>query len=322
MKILVTGGAGFIGGNFIQFILDKYPNYKIINIDKLTYAGELTKHNGIVNKSNYKFIKEDIVNKESILALFNKEKFDYVVHFAAESHVDNSIRDSDVFVQTNVVGTHVLLEASLLNNVQKFIHISTDEVYGDLDFDSEKLFTESTSLEPNSPYSASKASSDMLVRSYFKTYQLPIIITRCSNNYGPYQFPEKLIPKSILMALRNQEIPIYGKGVNIRDWLYVTDHCTAIDLIMHKGSNGEVYNIGGNNEKSNIEVVKSILDYLGASHNLISYVGDRKGHDKRYAVDSTKLKELGWQPKYNFESGLEQTIDWYLENKKWLEALL
>lgn len=321
-KILVTGGAGFIGGNFVQYMLEKYSEYEIYNVDVLTYAGDLTKHRAIEKQGNYHFVKADIVDYDVILSLFEKEKFDFVVHFAAESHVDRSITDPGVFVQTNVVGTQVLLDAAKRVGITKFVHISTDEVYGELDFDPTTFFTEETPLKPNSPYSASKASSDLLVQAYHHTYGLPMNITRCSNNYGPYHFPEKLIPLTISSLLKNEKVPIYGDGQNIRDWLHVFDHCAAIDLVLHKGLNGEVYNVGGNNERSNLQVVKSIIQVLGKSEELIEFVEDRLGHDRRYAIDSNKLQQLGWKPTYTFESGIAQTVQWYVENNDWLEQII
>lgn len=322
MKVAITGGAGFIGGNFVQYMLNKYPSYIIYNLDVLTYAGDLTKHKHIESNENYHFVKVDISNREDIMALFKKEKFDYVVHFAAESHVDRSIAEPEIFVKTNVLGTQVLLDASKAINIKKFVHVSTDEVYGELDFDPTTFFTEETPLKPNSPYSASKASSDLLVRAYHETFGFPMNITRCSNNYGPYHFPEKLIPLTISRVLTDQKIPIYGTGENIRDWLHVYDHCAAIDLVLHKGINGEVYNVGGHNEKTNLEVVKAIISTLGKSEELIEFVTDRLGHDKRYAIDATKLEQLGWQPKYNFETGIRQTIKWYVDNKWWWEQII
>lgn len=321
-KILVTGGSGFIGGNFVQYMVDKYPKYDIYNLDLLTYAGDLTKHKHIETKVNYHFVKADIADRETIMSLFEKEKFDFVVHFAAESHVDRSITDPGVFVQTNVVGTQVLLDASRAVKVTKFVHVSTDEVYGDLDFDPTTFFTEATPLQPNSPYSASKASSDLLVRAYNETYGLPVNITRCSNNYGPYHFPEKLIPLTISRVINEQKVPVYGDGRNIRDWLHVIDHCAAIDLVLHEGVNGEVYNVGGHNERTNLEVVKTILKTLGKSEELIEFVKDRLGHDKRYAIDPTKLEKLGWKPTYTFDTGIAQTIQWYLDNQEWWEQIL
>ncbi|WP_419881711.1 dTDP-glucose 4,6-dehydratase [Peribacillus sp. B-H-3] len=321
-KVLVTGGAGFIGGNFVQYMINKYPDYDIFNLDLLTYAGDLTKHRDIETKENYYFIKADIADRDTIVPLFEKEKFDYVVHFAAESHVDRSITDPVIFVRTNVLGTQVLLDASKRVGFTKFVHVSTDEVYGELDFDPTTFFTEESPLQPNSPYSASKASSDLLVRAYHETYDLPINITRCSNNYGPYHFPEKLIPLTISRVLNEQNVPVYGDGKNIRDWLHVIDHCAAIDLVLHEGVNGEVYNVGGHNERTNLEVVKTIIKSLGKSEHLIDFVKDRLGHDKRYAIDPTKLEQLGWKPNYTFETGIAQTIQWYLENKEWWEQII
>lgn len=322
MNILVTGGAGFIGGNFVQYMIKKYPNYNIYNLDFLTYAGDLTKHKGIEKLENYHFLKADIADRDRINAMFVQHKFDFVVHFAAESHVDRSITDPGIFVQTNVIGTQVLLDAAKQYGISKFVHVSTDEVYGDLEFDPTTFFTEDTPLQPNSPYSASKASSDLLVRAYHETFGLPVNITRCSNNYGPYHFPEKLIPLTISRVLNNESVPIYGDGKNIRDWLHVLDHCSAIDLVMHEGINGEVYNIGGHNEHTNLEVVKTIINTLGKSEGLIEYVTDRLGHDKRYAIDPTKLEKLGWSPTYRFESGIAQTIQWYLDNQEWWENIV
>lgn len=321
-KVLVTGGAGFIGGNFVQFMVEKYPHYDIYNLDLLTYAGDLMKHHEIEKKVNYYFVKADIADREIIMSLFKKEKFDYVVHFAAESHVDRSIADPGIFVQTNVVGTQVLLDASKQAGISKFVHVSTDEVYGELDFDPTTFFTEETRIQPNSPYSSSKASSDLFVRAYHQTYQLPVNITRCSNNYGPYHFPEKLVPLTISRVLNEQKVPVYGDGKNIRDWLHVYDHCAAIDLVLHEGEDGEVYNVGGHNERTNLEVVKTIINTLGKSEGLIEFVTDRLGHDKRYAIDPTKLEQLGWRPTFTFETGIAQTIQWYLDNKDWWEQII
>jgi len=321
-RILVTGGAGFIGGNFVQYMVNKYPNYDIYNLDFLTYAGDLTKHEEIEKLENYYFLKANIADRDSINTMFEEHKFDFVVHFAAESHVDRSITDPGIFVQTNVVGTQVLLDAAKQYGITKFVHVSTDEVYGDLEFDPTTFFTENTPLQPNSPYSASKASSDLLVRAYHETFGLPVNITRCSNNYGPYHFPEKLIPLAISRVLNDQTVPVYGDGKNIRDWLHVLDHCSAIDLVMHDGINGEVYNVGGHNERTNLEVVKTIIKTLGKSEELIEYVTDRLGHDKRYAIDPTKLEQLGWNPTYTFETGIAQTIQWYVDNKKWWEQII
>lgn len=321
-KVLVTGGAGFIGGNFVQYMVNRYPDYEIYNLDGLTYAGELAKHREIESRKNYHFIHADITDETTIRSIFQHERFDYIVHFAAESHVDRSILDPSAFVRTNILGTQILLEAALQIGITKFVHISTDEVYGELQLESVESFHEETPLQPNSPYSASKASSDLLVRSYFKTYGLPMNITRCSNNYGPYQYPEKLIPLTILKALNEEKIPVYGDGKNIRDWLHVYDHCTAIDLVLHKGVNGEIYNIGGHNERTNLEVVKAILHILGKTDKLIEYVPDRLGHDKRYAIDPTKLNNLGWNSSYTFEDGILETIQWYQDHKEWWEPIL
>lgn len=322
MNILITGGAGFIGGNFVQHMVSKYPEYQIFNLDLLTYAGDLVKHKEIENADNYTFVKIDIADREAVMSLFETEKFDYVVHFAAESHVDRSITHPEIFVKTNVMGTQALLDAAKVNGIKKFVHVSTDEVYGELDFDPTTFFTEDTPLQPNSPYSASKASSDFLVRAYHETFGLPVNITRCSNNYGPYHFPEKLIPLTISRVLNEQKVPVYGDGKNVRDWLHVKDHCLAIDLVMHEGVNGEVYNVGGHNEKTNLEVVQTIIKELGKSEELIEFVTDRLGHDKRYAIDPTKLEALGWKPTYNFDTGIAQTIQWYLDNKEWWEQIL
>ncbi|CAG7647690.1 dTDP-glucose 4,6-dehydratase [Paenibacillus solanacearum] len=319
MKVLVTGGAGFIGSNFVIYMLNKYPDYQIINLDELTYAGNLENLNSIQNFPNYTFVKGDIADARVIDQLFEKG-VDIVVNFAAESHVDRSILDPQIFIKTNVMGTQVLLDAAKKYGVTKFVQVSTDEVYGSLG--ETGLFTEMTPLSPNSPYSASKAGGDLIVRAYHETFGMNVNITRCSNNYGPYQFPEKLIPLMISNALNNKQLPVYGDGLNIRDWLYVEDHCSAIDLVMHKGISGEVYNVGGNNERTNIHIVKTILEALDKPESLITYVEDRLGHDRRYGIDATKItQELGWSPKYNFESGIKATILWYLENKEWWERI-
>ena len=312
-KMLITGGAGFIGSNFIHYILSKYNDYQVINLDKLTYAANLDNLKDIEDNKNYKFIHGDIADKEFIFKLFEDKKFDIVINFAAESHVDNSILNPQIFTITNILGTQVLLDACRKYNIKRFHQISTDEVYGELPLDDNSiLFTEKTPLNPSSPYSASKASADMLVKSYYRTYSLPITISRCSNNYGPYQHLEKLIPLMISKAINNDNLPVYGNGLNVRDWLHVYDHCTAIDLIINEGKIGEIYNIGGNNEKSNIDVVKIILKELGKSEKLIKYVNDRPGHDLRYAIDSTKIKTtLNWKPVYSFEKGILDTIKWY-----------
>ena len=311
--MLITGGAGFIGSNFIHYILSKYNDYQIINLDKLTYAANLDNLKDIEDNKNYRFIHGDIADQEFIFKLFENEKFDIVINFAAESHVDNSILNPQIFTITNILGTQVLLDACRKYNIKRFHQVSTDEVYGELPLDDKNiLFTEKTPLNPSSPYSASKASADMLVKSYYRTYSLPITISRCSNNYGPYQHLEKLIPLMISKAINNDNLPVYGNGLNVRDWLHVYDHCTAIDLIIHEGKIGEIYNIGGNNEKSNIDVVKIILKELGKSEKLIKYVNDRPGHDLRYAIDSTKIKTtLNWKPVYSFEKGILDTIKWY-----------
>ena len=312
-KMLITGGAGFIGSNFIHYILSKYNDYQVINLDKLTYAANLENLKDIEDNKNYKFIHGDIADQEFIFKLFEDKKFDIVINFAAESHVDNSILNPQIFTITNILGTQVLLDACRKYNIKRFHQVSTDEVYGELPLDDKSiLFTEKTPLNPSSPYSASKASADMLVKSYYRTYSLPITISRCSNNYGPYQHLEKLIPLMISKAINNDNLPVYGNGLNVRDWLHVYDHCTAIDLIIHEGKIGEIYNIGGNNEKSNIDVVKIILKELGKSEKLIKYVNDRPGHDLRYAIDSTKIKTtLNWNPVYSFEKGILDTIKWY-----------
>ncbi|MEC1744266.1 dTDP-glucose 4,6-dehydratase [Schinkia azotoformans] len=321
MKLLVTGGAGFIGSNFVRYMVEKYPDYHIVNLDKLTYAGNLTNLKEMESKSNYSFVKGDIAESTLINELFAKEQFDYVLNFAAESHVDRSIIEPDIFIKTNVMGTQVLLDAAKKFKVKRYLQVSTDEVYGTLG--NTGFFTEETPLAPNSPYSASKAGADLLVRAYHETYGLPINITRCSNNYGPYHFPEKLIPLMIINALHDKPLPVYGDGLNIRDWLHVEDHCQAIDLVLHKGEPGEVYNVGGNNERTNMDVVKIILSELGKPESLIKFVADRLGHDRRYAIDATKLKtKLGWTPKYKFEDGIKQTIQWYLDNKDWWENII
>lgn len=315
MKLLVTGGAGFIGSNFVLYMLQQHPDYQIVNVDALTYAGNLENLKSIENHSNYTFAKADITDVQAMDALFS-QGVDVVVNFAAESHVDRSILEPEVFVKTNVLGTQVLLDAAKKYSVTKFVQVSTDEVYGSLG--ATGLFTEETPLTPNSPYSASKAGGDLLVRAYHETFGLPVNITRCSNNYGPYQFPEKLIPLMISRALADQALPVYGDGMNIRDWLYVEDHCSAIDLVIHKGVNGEVYNIGGNNERTNVHIVNTVLQELGKPDSLITYVQDRPGHDRRYGIDPTKImNELGWKPKHTFETGIKETIQWYLNNREW-----
>ncbi|PDY48790.1 dTDP-glucose 4,6-dehydratase [Bacillus pseudomycoides] len=320
MNVLVTGGAGFIGSNFVRYFLKKYPDCRVINYDLLTYAGNLSSIKDIEPLSNYTFIQGDIRDAEKIQAVMQDYKIDSIVHFAAESHVDRSIQGPMQFYTTNIVGTAVLLEAAKTFGIQRFLHISTDEVYGSLG--ETGYFTEETPVSPNSPYSSSKASSDLIALSYFETYKLPVIVTRCSNNYGPYQYPEKLIPLMITNAMEDKELPVYGRGQNVRDWLHVFDHCTAIDLVLHNGRDGEIYNVGGNNEKRNIEIVETILEKLGKSKSMISFVPDRLGHDWRYAIDSSKLQvELGWKPIYSFTEGLEDTIDWYRKNEQWWKPL-
>ena len=324
MKILVTGGAGFIGGNFVHYMVNKYPEDEIVNLDLLTYAGNLETLKPVEEKKNYRFIKGDIADRPFIMELFQKEKFDIVINFAAESHVDRSISDPSIFVQTNVMGTVVLLDACRAYGVKRFHQVSTDEVYGDLPLDRPDLFfTEETPLHTSSPYSSSKASADLFVMAYYRTYGMPVTISRCSNNYGPYQFPEKLIPLMISRALAEEPLPVYGKGENVRDWLHVLDHCIAIDLVIRNGKEGEVYNIGGHNERTNLEVVKTIIKALNKSEDLIQYVTDRPGHDRRYAIDPTKMeKELGWKPIYTFDTGIQETIEWYLTNKDWWQNIL
>lgn len=324
MKILVTGGAGFIGSNFVFHMLEKHPDYQVVCIDALTYAGNLSTLEPAMSNPNFKFVKGNITDREEIDKLFSEEQFDYVVNFAAESHVDRSIENPGVFLQTNIIGTQVLMDASRKYEVKRFHQVSTDEVYGDLPLDRPDLFfTEETPIHTSSPYSASKASADLLVQAYNRTFKLPVTISRCSNNYGPYHFPEKLIPLMISRALNDESLPVYGKGENVRDWLYVEDHCTAIDLILHKGRDGEVYNIGGHNEKTNLEVVKTILKELGKPESLITYVTDRAGHDMRYAIDPSKTRdELGWEPTTLFDEGIKKTIKWYLDNRQWWQNII
>ena len=324
MKVLVTGGAGFIGGNFVHHMVNKYPDYQIVNLDLLTYAGNLETLKPVEDKPNYKFVKGDIADEAFIMDLFEKEKFDVVVNFAAESHVDRSIEDPGIFVQTNVMGTRVLLDASRKFGVKRYHQVSTDEVSGDLPRDRpDPLPTENTPIHTSSPYSASKASADLFVLAYHRTFGTPVTVSRCSNNYGPYHFPEKLIPLMISRALADEELPVYGNGENVRDWLHVSDHCEAIDLIIHKGKVGEVYNIGGHNERTNLQVVQTILKALDKPESLIKYVKDRPGHDRRYAIDPTKIEtELGWKPKYNFDTGIAQTIQWYLDNEDWWKHII
>ena len=320
-KILVTGGAGFIGSNFINHILKNRSDIFIVNLDKLTYAGNLNNLKDVEKHPNYSFVKGDIVNDELVSYLFQKYEITHVINFAAESHVDRSILGSEVFFRTNVLGTNVLLENSKRFAVEKFVQISTDEVYGSLG--PEGQFEETTPLQPNSPYAASKAAADMMALAFHHTYHVPVVITRCSNNYGQYQFPEKLIPLMIINAMNNKKLPVYGDGLNVRDWIYVIDHNKAVELVLEKGKIGEVYNIGASTEKPNIEIVKLILKQLGKSEELIEYVKDRPGHDRRYAINSTKIKnELAWQPEYSFDSAIQNTVKWYLENNKWWKEII
>lgn len=322
MNILITGGAGFIGGNFTHYMVKKYPEDHIIVLDKLTYAGNLETLEPIMD--HITFIKADIADRKAVYAAFEAEKPDIVVNFAAESHVDRSIENPEIFLQTNIMGTQVLMDACRKYGIKRYHQVSTDEVYGDLPLDRPDLFfTEETPIHTSSPYSASKASADLLVQAYYRTYGLPVTISRCSNNYGPYHFPEKLIPLMIANALADKPLPVYGQGLNVRDWLYVEDHCKAIDLIIHNGKVGEVYNIGGHNEKTNIEIVKMILKILKKPESLITYVADRKGHDLRYAIDPTKIhNELGWLPETKFEDGIVKTVQWYLDHKPWWERIV
>ena len=324
MNIIVTGGAGFIGSNFIYYMLKKHPADRIICVDKLTYAGNLETLEAAMEKKNFKFIRADIADRQAVYRIFEQEKPDIVVNFAAESHVDRSIENPEIFLQTNVIGTSVLLDACRKYGIDRYHQVSTDEVYGDLPLDRPDLFfTEETNLKTSSPYSASKAGADLLVMAYHRTYKIPTTISRCSNNYGPYHFPEKLIPRMIINALSDKKLPVYGDGKNVRDWLYVEDHCRAIDLILQKGRVGEVYNIGGHNERANIDVVKTILKELGKPEDLIEHVTDRKGHDRRYAIDPTKIHtELGWEPETKFEDGIKKTVKWYLEHRDWWMGII
>lgn len=324
MKIIVIGGAGFIGSNFVFYMMKKHPDYKIICLDKLTYAGNLSTLKDVMDKPNFRFVKLDICDREGVYKLFEEEHPDVVVNFAAESHVDRSIENPEIFLQTNIIGTSVLMDSCRKYGIKRYHQVSTDEVYGDLPLDRPDLFFhEDTPLHTSSPYSSSKASADLLVGAYGRTYGLPVTISRCSNNYGPYQFPEKLIPLMIQRALDDKPLPVYGEGQNVRDWLYVEDHCKAIDLILEKGTVGEVYNIGGHNEMHNIDIVKLICDYLDKPYSLIEHVTDRKGHDQRYAIDPTKIHdELGWLPETMFKDGIKKTIQWYLDNKEWWENII
>lgn len=324
MTVIVTGGAGFIGGNFIHYYLKKYPDDRVVCIDKLSYAGNVSTLASVMNNSNFRFCKLDICDRDGVIELFEEEKPDVVINFAAESHVDRSIEDPGVFLQTNIVGTATMMDACRAFGNVRYHQVSTDEVYGDLPLDRPDLFfTETTPLQTSSPYSSSKAGADLLVQAYHRTYGLPITISRCSNNYGPYHFPEKLIPLMIINALQDKPLPVYGQGINVRDWLYVEDHCKAIDLIVRKGRIGEIYNVGGHNEMRNIDIVKLICKELGKPESLITYVPDRKGHDLRYAIDPTKIStELGWLPETKFHDGIKKTIEWYLDNRDWWEDIV
>ena len=324
MKFLVTGGAGFIGSNFMHYEVKEYPNDSFVCLDALTYAGNYNNIKDLEGKSNFKFVKGDITDREFIYDLFEKEHFDIVINFAAESHVDNSIKNPSIFLTTNIIGTSVLMDACRKYGIKRYHQVSTDEVYGDLPLDRpDLLFTEDTPLHTSSPYSSSKASADLLVMAYARTYGLPVTISRCSNNYGPYQFPEKLIPVVISKALKDESIPVYGTGENVRDWIHVIDHNIGVDKIVREGKTGEVYNLGGHSERTNLEVVKTILKQLGKSEDLITFVEDRKGHDLRYAIDSTKAeKELGWDRTYTFEDGIKETVDWYLNHRDWTNNIL
>ena len=324
MTIMVTGGAGFIGSNFVFHMLQAHPDYRIVCLDKLTYAGNLSTLEPVLQQDNFRFVKADICDRQAVDKLFQEEKPDIVVNFAAESHVDRSIENPGIFLETNIMGTAVLMDACRKYGIQRYRQVSTDEVYGDLPLDRPDLFfTEETPLHTSSPYSSSKASADLLVMAYYRTYGLPVTISRCSNNYGPYHFPEKLIPLMIANALADKPLPVYGNGENVRDWLYVEDHCRAIDLIIHNGKVGEVYNVGGHNEKRNIDIVRIICQELGKPESLIVHVEDRKGHDRRYAIDPFKIhRELGWLPETKFEDGIKKTIKWYLEHKKWWQDII
>ena len=324
MTILITGGAGFIGTNFVYYQLQHHPEDQVVCLDALTYAGNLENLTEALKNPRFRFVKGDIADREAVNALFEEEKPDIVVNFAAESHVDRSITQPELFLRTNIMGTQVLMDACRKYGVQRYHQVSTDEVYGDLPLDRPDLFfTEDTPIHTSSPYSASKASADLLVLAYFRTFHLPVSITRCSNNYGPYHFPEKLIPLMITRALNDQSLPVYGKGENVRDWLYVEDHCAAIDLVMRKGREGEVYNVGGHNERTNLDVVKTVLRELGKPESLITFVTDRPGHDRRYAIDPSKIHtELGWLPRTKFDDGIHQTVQWYLDNRQWWEHIL
>lgn len=324
MTIIVTGGAGFIGSNFVFHMLGAHPDYRIVCLDKLTYAGNLSTLAPVMDNPNFRFVKADICDRDAVYKLFEEEHPDMVVNFAAESHVDRSIEDPGVFLQTNIIGTATMMDACRKYGIKRYHQVSTDEVYGDLPLDRPDLFfTEETPIHTSSPYSSSKASADLLVQAYHRTYGLPVTISRCSNNYGPYHFPEKLIPLMIANALNDKPLPVYGEGLNVRDWLYVEDHCRAIDLIIHKGREGEVYNVGGHNERTNLEVVKTVLHSLGKTDDLIEFVADRPGHDMRYAIDATKIhNELGWEPTVPFDTGIQKTVDWFVSHQDWWKNIL
>ena len=324
MKYIITGGAGFIGSNYLHYVVNKYKEDFFICLDALTYAGNYNNIKDLEGKENYKFVKGNITDRSFVYKLFEEERPDYIINFAAESHVDNSIKDPEIFLRTNIIGTEVLMDACLKYGIKRYHQVSTDEVYGDLPLDKPELkFTENTPIHTSSPYSTSKASADLLVMAYHRTYGLPVTISRCSNNYGPYQFPEKLIPKVISNALQNKKIPVYGTGKNVRDWIHVHDHNVGVDLIVRNGKDGEVYNLGGHSERDNLTIVKTILKEMGKSEDLIEFVEDRKGHDLRYAIDSNKVeKELGWKREYSFEEGIKETINWYLNNEEWIKNIL
>lgn len=325
MKLLVCGGAGFIGSNFVRQMLKKYPDYKIVNYDKLTYAGNLDNLRDVENNPNYTFVQGDITDLEKLNQVIKEHGITHVINFAAETHVDRSIHGGcKDFVMTNTLGVQMILDAVRSNNLEKFVNVSTDEVYGALGLDEDRKFTESTPIWPNMPYAAAKAGGDLMCNAYFVTHKVPVVVTHCSNNYGPYQFPEKIIPFFIFKLLNNEKVPVYGDGLYVRDWIYVTDHASALDILLHKGVPGEVYNIGADNERSNMEITKMMLKIMGKGEEMIEHVADRPGHDRRYAIDASKILELGWQPEYprdKFEQGLKETVDWYLANKEWVEKL-
>lgn len=325
MNLLVCGGAGFIGSNFIKYMLGKYPDYKIVNFDKLTYAGNLDNLKDIENYSNYKFVQGDIIDLERLNEVIRENNIDHVINFAAETHVDRSIHGGcKDFVLTNTLGVQMILDAVKFNNIQKFVNVSTDEVYGALELDEDREFTESTPIWPNMPYAAAKAGGDLMCNAYFVTHKVPVVVTHCSNNYGPYQFPEKLIPFFVFKLLKGEKVPVYGDGLNVRDWIHVVDHARALDLMLHVGVPGEIYNVGSDNERSNLELTKMILNIMGKGEEMIEYVTDRPGHDRRYAIDASKIKSLGWSPEYSrekFEQGLRETVEWYQNNTEWVEKL-